>query len=81
VIFGRIIATRKGKVYSGKSNITHKALYNVSYSVYFLNENEKVVGYLASDKPFTFSKSFNKKSDAEKFLEDNGYVFEKWEVK
>jgi hypothetical protein len=78
--YGKLIATKKGKKYIGKSNITHKALYHVLYGLYFYKENEKIIGYLASDKPFTFSKAFSKKSEAQKFLEDNDYTVEQWEV-
>jgi len=79
--YGKIIATRKSKVYSGTSNITHKALYRVYYSIYFYKDSEKVIGYLTQDKPFTYSKGFGKKSEANKFLKDNNYIVEQWEEK
>jgi hypothetical protein len=65
---GTLVYIRKGKKYCGKSNITNKALYRVNYGVYFYKEGENIIGYLADDKPFTFSKGFDKKSDMDKFL-------------
>lgn len=76
---GNLVATRRGKTYSGVSDITHKTLYRVSYKIFFYRENEKVIGYLADDKPFTFSIGFNKRTEAEKFLKDNGYTMGGWE--
>lgn len=71
--YGKLVKARKTKVYSGNSTITHKALKRVSYQVYFYNDNEKVIGYLAQDKPYTYSKSSSLKSEITKFLLDKKY--------
>lgn len=66
--YGTLIYTNKGKRYCGKSEITHKALYKVLYTLYFYKDGEPIKGYIADNKPFTFNKSFYKKSDMNKFL-------------
>jgi hypothetical protein len=66
---GKLVYTYKGKRYTGNSNITHKALYRVVYTVFFYKENEKVLGSI-SGIDFTFSKSFYKKSEMDKFLKE-----------
>lgn len=71
--YGRLVKARKTKVYSGKSMITHKVLKRVSYQVYFYDDNEKILGYLAQNKPYTYIKSSNLKSDITKFLIENNY--------
>jgi hypothetical protein len=65
---GTLIYTYKGKRYTGKSKITNKALHRIIYTVFFYKEGEPIKGYIADDKPYTFSKSFYKKSDMDKFL-------------
>lgn len=78
--YGKLVATRKSKQYVGKSIITHKALYRTSYGVYFYNEGDKEIGFLASDKPFTFSKGFDRKSEAENFLRGIGHNDVEWQT-
>jgi hypothetical protein len=78
--YGKLITARKSKAYTGKSSITQKALYRVSYQLYFYDENEKVLGYLSDNKPFTHNKAFNKKSEAINYLKVNGYkIIIEWE--
>jgi hypothetical protein len=64
---GTLVYTYKGKRFTGKSQITHKALHKVIYTVYFYKDGEKVLGSI-SGIDFTFSKSFYKKSEMDKFL-------------
>jgi hypothetical protein len=66
---GELVYTYKGKTYTGKSNITHKALYNVIYTIFFYKEGEKILGSIAGID-FTFSKSFHNKSEMNKFLKE-----------
>ena len=67
--YGILICTKKGKKYCGKSSITYKALYRVMYTAYFFKEGEKLLGFI-DGQPFTFDKSFNRKSEMDKFLRE-----------
>jgi len=65
--YGILICTQKNRKYCGKSPITNKALYRVLYEVFFYKEGEKRLGMI-DGKDYTFSKSFSRKSEMNKFL-------------
>jgi hypothetical protein len=69
--YGELFLIEKGKRYCGKSEITHKALYRVMYSVYFYKDGEKRLGFIKG-KEFTFEKSFKRKSELNNFLRELG---------
>lgn len=66
---GILVYNYKGKRYTGKSKITNKALYKVVYEVFFYKDGKKILGSISGIN-FTFSKSFYKKSDMDKFLKN-----------
>ena len=65
--YGILICTQKNRKYCGKSEITNKALYRVLYEVFTIKKEKKRIG-LIDGKDYTFSKSFERKSEMDKFL-------------
>lgn len=71
--YGKIIKSQKIKMYVGKSDITNKALYRTAYELVCYKEGEKILGYFGQDNPYTFNKIFKKKSEMDKFIEENEF--------
>lgn len=70
--YGKIIRAEKIRTYAGKSDITNKALYRTAYELACYKEGEIILGYFGQDNPYTFNKIFKKKSDMDRFIEENG---------
>lgn len=69
-MLGEIVRIRKGYTY----NKTRQPWgHIVIYEALFYNENEKIIGWVGDNKPFTLEKRFRKKSELKRFLNGNGY--------
>jgi hypothetical protein len=74
--FGELLRIRKGKYFAGISKIQlgRKALQRIQYTALFYDPKEKVLGFIGSNKPFTFSKTTHTKGAMKRFLNENGYT-------
>ena len=72
--YGELVSVRREKSYAGKSTITGKTLHRIHYAAYFYNSNNKTVGNLGDNKPFTTWLQTKSITELRQHLKDHGYT-------